>query len=122
MYKYKRIAVKIGSNVITRKDGTLDITRLSALVDQLAYLHKHGVEVVVISSGAVASGRSILHTDKKMDIVDQRQLFSAIGQAKLINHYWDLFKEHGIIVGQVLTMKENFSSRVLYLISVIVCR
>lgn len=112
---YKKIAVKIGSNVLTRPDGTLDITRMSALVDQIAVLHKKGVELVIISSGAVASGRSMLGLDKKMDVVDQRQLFSAVGQAKLINHYWDLFREHGITVGQVLTMKENFSSRRHYL-------
>ncbi len=113
--KYKRIAVKIGSNVITRADGTLDITNMSALVDQIAYLHKSGLEVVVISSGAVASGRSVLGLHKKMDVVDQRQLFSAVGQAKLINIYWDLFREHGISVGQVLTTKENFGSRRHYL-------
>ncbi|GAB1416761.1 glutamate 5-kinase [Paludibacter sp.] len=113
--KYNKIAVKVGSNVITRADGTLDITRMSALVDQIAYLHKKGVEVVLISSGAVASGRSIMKISKKMDVVDQRQLFSAVGQAKLINHYWDLFRDHGITVGQVLTMKENFGSRRHYL-------
>ena len=60
MFQYKRIAVKIGSNVLTRKDGTLDITRMSALVDQIAELHKAGMEIVLISSGAVASGRSEL--------------------------------------------------------------
>lgn len=114
-FKYKRIAVKIGSNVLTRPDGKLDITRMSALVDQIAFLHQKGVEIVLISSGAVASGRSILGIHKKMDVVDQRQLFSAVGQAKLINHYWDLFREHGITVGQVLTTKENFSSRRHYL-------
>lgn len=113
--KYKKIAVKVGSNVLTRPDGTLDITRMSALVDQIAYLYKKGIEIVLISSGAVASGRSILGLDKKLDVVDQRQLFSSVGQAKLINHYWDLFREHGITVGQVLTMKENFSSRRHYL-------
>ncbi|MDR1585342.1 MAG: glutamate 5-kinase, partial [Prevotellaceae bacterium] len=113
--RHKRIAVKIGSNVIARSDGTLDITRISALVDQVAALHKSGVEVVLISSGAVASGRSALGVKKKMDVVDQRQLFSSVGQAKLINHYWDLFREHGIAVGQVLTTKENFSSRRHYL-------
>ncbi len=113
--RYSKIAVKIGSNVLTRLDGTIDITRMSALVDQIAILHKKGVEIVIISSGAVASGRSILSVDKKLDIVDQRQLFSSVGQAKLINHYWDLFREHGITVGQVLTMKENFSSRRHYL-------
>jgi len=114
-FKYKRIAVKIGSNVLTRPDGKLDITRMSALVDQIAFLHQKGVEIVLISSGAVASGRSILGIHKKMDVVDQRQLFSAVGQAKLINHYWDLFREHGITVGQVLTTKENFGSRRHYL-------
>jgi glutamate 5-kinase len=113
--KFKKIAVKIGSNVLTRADGTLDITRMSGLVDQIAQLHKNGVEIVLISSGAVASGRSVLGIDRKMDVVDQRQLFSAVGQAKLINHYWDLFREHGITVGQVLTTKENFSSRRHYL-------
>lgn len=114
-FKFKRIAVKIGSNVLTRQDGMLDITRMSALVDQIAALHKKGIEIVIVSSGAVASGRSILGISKKMDVVDQRQLFSAVGQAKLINHYWDLFRDHGITVGQVLTMKENFSSRRHYL-------
>lgn len=115
MLRFRKIAVKVGSNVLTRPDGKLDITRMSALVDQIALLHRQGVEIVLISSGAVASGRSILGINKKMDVVDQRQLFSAVGQAKLINHYWDLFREHGITVGQVLTMKENFGSRRHYL-------
>ena len=110
-----RIAVKIGSNVLTRRDGTLDVTRMSALVDQVAELHKAGVEIILVSSGAVASGRSEIHPAKKLDSVDQRQLFSAVGQAKLINRYYELFREHGIPVGQVLTMKENFATRRHYL-------
>ena len=110
-----RIAVKIGSNVLTRRDGTLDVTRMSALVDQVAELHKAGVEIILVSSGAVASGRSEIHPAKKLDSVDQRQLFSAVGQAKLINRYYELFREHGIPVGQVLTMKENFAPRRHYL-------
>lgn len=110
-----RIAVKIGSNVLTRRDGTLDVTRMSALVDQVAELHKADVEIILVSSGAVASGRSEIHPAKKLDSVDQRQLFSAVGQAKLINRYYELFREHGIPVGQVLTMKENFATRRHYL-------
>lgn len=110
-----RIAVKVGSNVLTRADGTLDVTRMSALVDQIATLHRSGVEVILISSGAVASGRSELSPSKKLDSVDQRQLFSAVGQAKLINRYYELFREHGIPVGQVLTMKESFATRRHYL-------
>ena len=115
MFQYKRIAVKIGSNVLTRKDGTLDITRMSALVDQIAELHKAGMEIVLISSGAVASGRSELKQHRKLDAVSARQLFSAVGQAKLINRYFELFREHGIACGQVLTMKENFATRQHYL-------
>ena len=88
-----RIAVKIGSNVLTRRDGTLDVTRMSALVDQVAELHKAGVEIILVSSGAVASGRSEIHPAKKLDSVDQRQLFSAVGQAKLINRYYELFRD-----------------------------
>jgi len=115
MYQYKKIAVKVGSNVLTRSDGTLNVTRMSALVDQLAELRKHGMSIVLISSGAVAAGRSEIKPDKKLDAVSARQLYSAVGQAKLINRYYELFREHHIPCGQVLTMKENFSSRGHYL-------
>lgn len=115
MKEYKRITVKIGSNVLTRPDGTLDITRMSALVDQIAGIRKRGIEVILVSSGAVASGRSELHITTKLGRVEERQLFSAVGQAKLINRYYELFREYGIAVGQVLTMKENFSTRREYL-------
>ena len=64
--EFTRIAVKVGSNVLTRRDGTLDVTRMSALVDQIAELHKSGVEIILISSGAVASGRSEVHPQKKL--------------------------------------------------------
>ncbi len=113
--QYARVAVKVGSNVLARKDGTLDVTRMSALVDQIAELRKDGMEVILISSGAVASGRSELKSTRKLDSVDQRQLFSAVGQAKLINRYYELFRDHGIPVGQVLTTKESFSTRRHYL-------
>ena len=93
----------------------LDITRMSALVDQVAELHRKGVEVVLISSGAVASGRSEIKAGKKLDSVSARQLYSAVGQAKLINRYYELFREHGMTCGQVLTTKENFGSRTHYL-------
>ena len=56
----KRIVVKVGSNVLTRKDGKLDVTRMSALVDQIAWLRKEGYEVILVSSGAMASGRGEL--------------------------------------------------------------
>ncbi len=104
----QRIVVKVGSNVLTRPDGKLDVTRMSALVDQIAWLRQHDYEVILVSSGAMASGRGELKVDHDMDSVEQRQLFSALGQAKLIGLYYDLFREYHIHVGQVLTMKENF--------------
>lgn len=118
MNRYRRITVKIGSNVLTRPDGTLDVTRVSDLVDQIAALRHAGVEVVMISSGAVACGRSELRGlpgADRLDNVERRQLFSAVGQVKLINRYYDLFREQGFNVGQVLTMKESFATRQHYL-------
>lgn len=111
----ERIVVKIGSSVLTRKDGTLDVTRMSALVDQVAELHKNNVKVILVSSGAVASGRTELKTKQKLDTISARQLYSAVGQAKLINRYYDLFHQHGIVCGQVLATKEDFATRRHYL-------
>ncbi|MCM1292567.1 MAG: glutamate 5-kinase [Bacteroides sp.] len=114
---YRRVAVKIGSNVLSRSDGMLDITRMSSLVDQVAALRGAGIEVIMISSGAVASGHSELRgvETRALDSVEQRQLYSAVGQAKLINRYYELFREHHLAVGQVLTMKESFATRRHYL-------
>lgn len=103
------IVVKVGSNVLTREDGTLDVTRVSSLVDQLAYLKGKGHEVILVTSGAVACGRSIMGKDgSNLDSVEQRQVFSAVGQVRLMDLYSTLFHNYGIQVGQVLTMKENF--------------
>lgn len=117
MNRYRRITVKIGSNVLTRADGTLDVTRVSSLVDQVSTLHRAGVEVIMISSGAVACGRSELRglDTRRLDNVEARQLFSAVGQVKLINRYYDLFRDNGLAVGQVLTTKESFATRRHYL-------
>lgn len=110
MKKTRRIVVKVGSNVLTRDNGKLDVTRMSAIVDQIVWLRQQGFEVILVSSGAVAAGRAELHVGHQLDSAEQRQLFSAIGQGKLIGLYYDLFREYGIRVGQVLTMKENFEA------------
>uniref|UniRef100_A0AB33JB02 Glutamate 5-kinase n=1 Tax=Prevotella sp. GTC17259 TaxID=3236795 RepID=A0AB33JB02_9BACT len=111
----KRIVVKVGSNVLTRDDGKLDVTRMSAIVDQIVWLRHNGYEVILVSSGAMASGRNELRISKKLGSVAQRQLYSALGQVKLIGLYYDLFRQYGVHVGQVLTMKESFSTREQYL-------
>ena len=104
----KRIVVKVGSNVLTRADGKLDVTRMSALVDQIAWLRSQDYDVILVSSGAVSAGRDELRTGRELDSVEQRQLFSALGQVKLMGLYYDLFREYDIHIGQVLTMKKNF--------------
>ncbi|MDR3329534.1 MAG: glutamate 5-kinase [Prevotellaceae bacterium] len=110
-----RIAIKVGSNVLTRKDGTLDAEQLASLAGQLAALRRQGVEVVLVSSGAVAAGRTALTPQKKLDPVRARQLFSAVGQVRLINRYSELLAGYGLLCGQVLATKENFRSRRHYL-------
>ncbi len=114
-FRYKKITVKIGSNVLAKTDGTLNVSRIAHLVDQISFLRKNGVEVVLVSSGAVAAGRAVLMPAKKTDAVSQRQLWAALGQVKLISRYSDFFNEHGLVCAQVLTTKENFSSRGHYL-------
>ena len=104
----RRIVVKVGSNVLTRTDGKLDVTRMSALVDQIAWLRSQDYDVILVSSGAVSAGRDELRTGRELDSVEQRQLFSALGQVKLMGLYYDLFREYDINIGQVLTMKKNF--------------
>ena len=125
--KFKRIAIKIGSNVLTRPDGTLATERMAHFVSQIAALHGDGVEVILISSGAVAAGRTVIATTKgttnstaaaintaNCNEVATRQLCAAVGQAKLMNIYFDLFQAKGLIGGQVLTTKENFFDDVHY--------
>ena len=112
----KRIVIKIGSNVLTSSDGTLNIDRIKSLVKQIAGLHNIGVKPIVITSGAVAAGRSIVKPSyDRLDSVSARQLFSAVGQVKLINLYSTFFGEYGITCGQVLTTKESLSTREFYL-------
>lgn len=115
--KRRRVTIKIGSNVLARPDGTLDVTRMSALMDQICQLRRSDIDVILVSSGAVACGRSELTgiDASRLDNVSARQLYSAVGQVKLINRYYDLAKDLGMNIGQILTMKENFSTRHHYL-------
>lgn len=110
-----RIAIKVGSNVLSREDGSLDITRISALVDQVSELRKQNYEIILISSGAVAAGKARVKPKCKLDVVSSRQIYSSVGQARLINQYYTFFDNHNIPCGQVLTTKENFATRHHYL-------
>lgn len=107
----KRIVVKVGSNVLSRADGTLDTTRVSSIVDQIVEARRSGYDVLLVTSGAVACGRSIIHQDNRLDDVQQRQLYSAVGQVRLMEHYYKFFMEYGVNIGQILTTKKNFSGK-----------
>ena len=112
---YNRIVIKIGSNVLTKENGLPDLERIAHLVEQISAIKKQGKEVILVSSGAVASGRSVLSVSDKFDAVATRQLFASIGQVKLINTYSALFEKQGLICAQVLVTKEDFRDRLHYL-------
>jgi glutamate 5-kinase len=112
---FKRIAIKVGSNVITQADGSLNDGRILRLVEDVAILYKQGIEVVLISSGAVAAGRGEILPSKKTNIVAAKQIWAAIGQVKLMSSYQFLFGKYGIQAGQLLATKESFRDRRHYL-------
>jgi glutamate 5-kinase len=114
-YNYQRIIIKIGSNVLTKKDGLPDLERIAHLVEQIARIKDQGIDVVLVSSGAVASGRSLITVSEKFDAIATRQLFASIGQVKLINTYAQLFEKFDILCSQVLVTKEDFRDRLHYL-------
>lgn len=113
--QFKRIAVKVGSNVITQLDGSLNTGRMLRIVEDIAALHKQGVDIVLITSGAVAAGRGDVVPTKRTDEVSAKQMWAAIGQVKLMSNYQFLFGKYGIVAGQVLAAKESFSDRRHYL-------
>lgn len=112
---YNSIVIKIGTNVLTRPDGRLDVTNISHLVDQMAALQARGVAVVLVTSGAVGAGRELLPAADHYDRVVRRQMLSAIGQIRLMEIYRQLFGGHGLLCGQVLATKEDFRDRLHYL-------
>ncbi|AMR32687.1 glutamate 5-kinase [Mucilaginibacter sp. PAMC 26640] len=114
-FNYRRIIIKVGSNVITKPNGLPDTERISHLVDQIAAIKKQGIQVILVSSGAVASGRSLITVTDKYDAVATRQLLASIGQVKLINTYANLFEKFKILCSQVLVTKEDFRDRLHYL-------
>ncbi len=113
--EFSRITIKVGSNVITQKDGSLNQGRILRVVEDVAVLYKQGVEVVLISSGAVAAGRGELTPSKKTNIIGARQVWAAIGQVKLMSSYQFLFGKYGIQAGQLLATKDSFRDRRNYL-------
>ena len=112
----KRLVVKVGSNVVTKKNGRCDIRKMRIIVEDICELQENGVEVVLVSSGAVNVGKFFLkkHLPREGKI-DLQQSASAIGQPKLINKYSSLFEEQHSICSQILLTHDDFRKRKRFL-------
>ncbi|HKZ37778.1 MAG TPA: glutamate 5-kinase [Chryseolinea sp.] len=113
--KKKVVAIKVGSNVITNKQGLPDEQVIVSISNQIKTLKDEGYQVLLISSGAVAAGKSLYQFAKKTDTIVQRQVLASIGQVKLISLYKDIFDKRNMLCSQVLVTKEDFKSRSHYL-------
>lgn len=113
--RYRRIVVKVGTNVLTTAKGLLDDAILESLTRQLVELRKGGTDVILVSSGAMAAGRATVKPGKKLSNVAARQVLAAVGQVELMHRYSRLFRKEGCICAQVLATKEDFRDRQHYL-------
>ncbi len=115
MSAFQKVVVKVGTNVLTKANGLLDMTNISQLVDQIAQLKTTGTEVILVSSGAVGAGRATYKVSSDLSRVVQRQVLSAIGQVRLMEVYRQLFGNYQLYCAQVLATKEDFRDRQHYL-------
>ncbi|PIU51795.1 glutamate 5-kinase [Candidatus Desantisbacteria bacterium CG07_land_8_20_14_0_80_39_15] len=113
MRHLKRIVIKIGSSVILKKSGELNRECLESLVIQIAEIHRDG-EVIIVSSGAIGIGKTILRVNEPIDL-SEKQALAAVGQARLMQIYESFFSKFGIRVGQVLLTREDLQGRKRYL-------
>ncbi|HIS27638.1 MAG TPA: glutamate 5-kinase [Candidatus Pullilachnospira intestinigallinarum] len=102
----KRVVIKIGSSSLTHKEtGNLDLIKLEILVREISDLRNQGIDVVLVSSGAIMVGSRTLGYDRKPDTLAKKQACAAIGQAKLMMIYQKLFSEYNQVAGQILMTK-----------------
>ena len=109
--KAKRIVVKIGTNVMTNINGTLDLRIMRKLVDQIAKMQKKGKNVLIITSGAIGAGMKELQLQSKPKYVTMQQVCASIGQHVLMSNYQSLFNKHQINVAQILLTYNDFSNK-----------
>ena len=107
----RRIVVKIGSKVLVDSKGRPDRRRIADLVRQVAALHAKGYELLLVSSGAIASGMEALGIEKRPESVPDLQMCAAVGQPRLMATYFELFAAHRVRIGQLLLTHEDFERR-----------
>ena len=110
----RRILVKVGSAVLTGQDG-LELNIIEQLVADIAALRERGFQIVLVSSGAIASGKHRMGIEGKLKSIPQKQAAAAIGQGRLMRVYSNAFGKHGLFVGQVLLTMSDITDRKRFL-------
>jgi glutamate 5-kinase len=110
---YKRIIIKVGTKVLSTENGGLDIAVLKHLVRQVVTVKNRGIEVVLVTSGAMGAGRTLI-TPKVTEKVAEKQVLAAVGQVKLMSMYSELFAKENQLCAQVLATKEDFRDKSHY--------
>ena len=114
-HRYRRIVVKLGTSLLTGGGEQLDLQLIEAIVRQAATLHDEGATVILVTSGAVAAGRSRLGAVRAHRDIPFRQVLASIGQGQLMQVYDRLFGERGIVTAQTLLTRRDLSDRLSYL-------
>jgi glutamate 5-kinase len=112
---YRRIVTKFGTGLLTSGTDHLDLQIMSSLAEQIARLHSQGKEIVLISSGAIASGRQKLKKIPERKNTPFKQVLASVGQSHLMYTYEQLFSQYNITVAQALLTKADFCDRSGYL-------
>ncbi|GGF24992.1 glutamate 5-kinase [Echinicola rosea] len=108
--KPKKIVVKVGSNMLTNHKNRIMDTVLQHLVGQLVQLYQEDIMPILITSGSVAAGKEAMGRELSVkDKTVRRQIYSSMGQPRLMRHYYEIFQQYGIRCGQVLATKRDFS-------------
>lgn len=113
--KVKKIVVKIGTNVISMRDGLLDRNAIRGLAEQALQLRIRGLYVAIVSSGAIGSGMGELGIKTRPRSLSRLQAAAAVGQCKLISLYDACFTRQGYHAAQLLLTREDFEDRKRYL-------
>lgn len=108
MYK-ERIVIKVGTNVMTNKDNRIVRPVLRRLVKQIAELYERDIITILVSSGSVIAGKEVLGDSRIEDKTQRRQVYSAIGQPRMMRLYYNIFQDYGMKCAQVLPTKRDFS-------------
>lgn len=109
------MVIKVGTSSLLRQEaGTLHLSQICTLCETVARLHKQGIRVVLVSSGAVGAGMFRMGLVEKPKEVAKKQALAAVGQVHLMRYYEDIFNTIGIKCAQVLLTLENLSNRKQY--------